>query len=106
MSVERRGQERVRLPLEVRWEGFSGRPTARVYELSLSGCYIESAGQTQPGEHVHFEVQSPSGRWLPPLHGEVVHSQHYMGFGLRFLELSDLQRRILAELIDYARSNP
>ena len=59
MSDERRQNERVRFPPEVRWEGLSGRHAARVYDLSLSGCYIESLGQVQPRERVSFGIQSP-----------------------------------------------
>ncbi len=64
MGDDRRRYERVRIPLDARWEGLSGRHEARVYDLSLSGCYIESSGQVQVEERVRFELQSPSGRWL------------------------------------------
>jgi c-di-GMP-binding flagellar brake protein YcgR len=100
---DRRRNERVRLAVEVRWGGLSGRHTARLYDISLSGCYIESPGLTQSGECIPFEVQSPTGRWLQ-LQGEVVHSQTHMGFGVRFFELSELQRRGLALLIAYAHA--
>lgn len=103
MTEDRRRHERVRFPLEMRWEGLSGRHAARVYDVSLSGCYIETLGEVQPGERVRFEIQSPTGRWLA-FEGEVVHNQPNMGFGLRLVGLSDSQRGTLAELIDYARS--
>jgi hypothetical protein len=74
MGEERRLYERVRLPLEVRWEGLSGRHAARVYDLDLGGCYVETLGQVQAGERVRFEVQSPTGRWLG-FRGEIVHAQ-------------------------------
>ena len=94
---------RVRFPLEMRWEGLSGRHTARVYDISLSGCYVETLGEVQQGERVRFELQSPTGRWLP-FEGEVVHRQPNMGFGLRLAETSGPQNDTLAELIEYARS--
>ncbi len=103
MSDERRQHERVRFPLEVRWEGLSGRHSARVYDLSLSGCYIESLGQVQLHERVSFHIQSPTGRWLS-LAGEVVHAQPNMGFGIRLTGLSELQREALTGLLDYALS--
>jgi hypothetical protein len=85
LHPEQRLSGRVRLPLELRWGGLSGRHAARLYDLSISGCYIEAPGQVQTGEVVRFEVQSPTGRWLR-LEGEVVHAQTHMGFALRFLE--------------------
>ncbi len=62
-------------------------------------------GLTQPGGHIRFEVQSPTERWLQ-FQGEVVHSQTHMGFGVRFLDLSELQRHALALLIAYAHAVP
>jgi hypothetical protein len=101
MSDERRRHTRVRFPLEVRWEGLSGGHSARIYDISVSGCYVETLGEVQMHERVRFEVQSPTGRWLR-FEGEVVHHQPNMGFGLRFVGLSEAQRDILTRLIDYA----
>ena len=100
---EQRLSDRVRMPLELRWEGLSGRHAARLYDLSSCGCYIEALGQVQTGELVRFEVQSPTGRWLR-LKGEVVHTQTHMGFALRFLDLSESQACVLDELVEYARA--
>ena len=100
---EQRLSDRVRLPLELRWEGLSGKHAARLYDLSSSGCYVETLGQVQAGERVGFEVQSPTGRWLP-LKGEVVHAQTHMGFALRFLDLSESQACVVEELVEYARA--
>ena len=100
---EQRRSARVRLPLELRWEGLSGRHTARLYDLSGTGCYIEALGQVQVGELVRFEVQSPTGRWLR-LKGNVVHAQTHMGFALRFLDLSESQECVIDELVEYARA--
>jgi hypothetical protein len=100
---ERRLSERVRLPLELRWEGLSGRHSARLYDLSSSGCYVEAPGQVQTGELVRFEVQSPTGRWLR-LEGEVVHAETHMGFALRFVDLSESQACVVEELVEYARA--
>ena len=102
---ERRRDERVRFPLEVRWEGLSGRHTARVYDISLSGCYIETLGDVQTGERLSFEIQSPTGRWLQ-FEGRVVHHQRNMGFGLRLVNLSDARRDALSRLLEYARGGP
>ncbi len=54
------------------------------------------------GERVRFEVQLPTGSWLP-LHGEVVHHQPDMGFALRFSDLSEQDRDTLAWLVGYVR---
>jgi hypothetical protein len=103
MLNERRCHERVRIPLEVRWEGLSGRGVARIYDLSLSGCYIESLGHVQPLMRISLDIQSPTGCWLS-LSGEVVHFQPNMGFGVRLSGMSELQREALTGLLDYALS--
>jgi hypothetical protein len=101
MKEEQRHHERIRFPLELRWEGLSGKHEARVYDISLSGFYIESLRQVQLGEQIRFEIQSPTGRWHA-FQGEIVHYQPNIGFGVRLSEMSDLQRNTLAELIHYA----
>ena len=91
----------MRLPLELRWEGLSGRHVARVYDLALGGCYIETLGQVTQNEGIRFEIQLPTGRWMS-LSGEVVHYQPNMGFAVRFTNLSEAERELLASLLDYA----
>jgi hypothetical protein len=98
MTDERRDNERVRLQVEARWSGLSGQHVARVYDLSMSGCYIESLGQVSAGERVVFQIKLPDESWLV-LHGTVVHSQPNIGFGLRFLALAPPTRRRLAETL-------
>jgi len=101
MVDEQRQFERVRLPMEVHWEGLSGKHAARIYDLSLSGCYVETLGQVTPGERIRFEIELPTGRWLR-LEGEAVHAQPSMGFGVRLINLSATDRDMLAHLLEYA----
>ena len=105
MMEEKRQFERVRYPMEAHWEGMSGKHVARVYDISQTGCYIESLAQVQLSEKIGFEIQSPTGRWFA-LEGKVVHFQPNIGFGVSFINMSELQRNALAELIAYARSTP
>ena len=104
MADERRRDERVPLLLDVRWEGVSGKYAARISDISLSGCYVESLGQVMVGEVVHFEIQLPTGRWMP-LRGEVVYHLPTLGFGVQFAGLTLMERNLLAHVIDYARDN-
>ncbi|MBV9958284.1 MAG: PilZ domain-containing protein [Acidobacteria bacterium] len=102
MSEERRNHERVLLPLEVRWEGQSGRHTARISDISLGGCFIESLGQVSDGERIRFQIQMPTGNWMP-LSGLVVYSYPNIGFGVRFREVSEAERDLLAGVIEYGK---
>jgi hypothetical protein len=104
MAGERRSDERILLSLDVRWESLSGKHTARVSDISLSGCYIESLGQVTVGERISFEIHLPTGRWMP-LRGEVVYHLPGLGFGVRFARLTTMERNLLAHVIDYARGS-
>ena len=98
--ADRRRYERVTLPLEARWEGLSGRHPARLSDLSLGGCFVESLGQVLVGESIQFDIQLPTGRWIS-LGGEVMYHQPNLGFGVRFKELPELEREMLASLVEY-----
>jgi hypothetical protein len=104
VSDERRNAERVPLTLEVHWEGLSGQRTARISDLSLGGCYIESLGHVIIGETIVFDILLPTGRVLP-VRGEVVYHLPTLGFGVRFVGVTDLERTLLANLIDYVRGS-
>ena len=101
---DKRKYERVALPLEAHCEGLSGKYTARLSDVSLGGCYVESLARVSEGECIRFEIQLPTGRWLP-LQGEVVYHQSNIGFGVRFTELSELEREMLTSIIEYGRAN-
>lgn len=102
MGDERRNEERVPLVLDMRWDSLSGKRAARISDMSLSGCYIESLGQVVVGELIRFEVQLPTGRWMP-LVGEVVYHLPSMGFGVRFRTLTEAQKEVVASLLDYVK---
>ncbi len=102
MADERRIDERVRLMREAHWTGLSGQHAARVYDLSLGGCYIETLGQVSAGERLVFQIKTPADGWLI-LHGLVMHSQPNIGFGLRFLPLAPHTQRRLEEVLTQAR---
>ncbi len=95
---EKRKYPRVRVPLDARWQGQTGHYEARVDEIGLGGCYIQSLGEVTDGERVAFQLQTHEGRWLI-LHGEVVYQHPAMGFGVRFLPLAPATEQQLAEII-------
>jgi hypothetical protein len=82
----------------VRWEGLSGGHEARLEDVSLGGCFVNTAGRVDLGEIVVFEIKLPSGEWLT-LRGEVVSFQQGIGFGVVFSFLTDDEEQSLRELI-------
>lgn len=95
---DRRREKRWDVCLDAVWDGRSGNFTARVTDLSEGGCYIDSLNQTNVGEILHLKLQLPNGDLLE-LTGEVAHQAPPLGFGLRFIELTDDQLNNLRSLI-------
>ena len=95
---ERRTEDRLDVCLDVVWDGKSGNYTARVTDLSEGGCYLDTMGEAQSGEIVSFKLQLPGDDWLE-LTGEVAHQSPPMGFGLRFIDLTDEQTEKLHSFI-------
>ena len=96
---ERREEERKEVTLDVRWEGGGGRHSARVSDLSLGGCYLDTLGQAEVGEVVGLELKLPSGEWLP-LRGTVAFHQPGLGFSICFTFMTDEEQYQLTQLIN------
>jgi hypothetical protein len=98
MPDERRSDKRKRLLLEARWESMSHAHEARVDDLSVGGCFVNTFARMELNEAVNLEIQIPSGEWLP-LRGHVVSYQPGVGFGLSFTSLSENEISALKKLI-------
>lgn len=104
MSGERRRNQRQPVVLEAKWESLSKRHEARVDDVSMSGCFVNTYGQVEAGERVELKVQLPSGEWLA-LRGHVATYQYGVGFGLAFSDLTEAEENALRELIATARKS-
>ena len=102
MSDERRSNQRKRILLEAKWESMSRTHEARVDDVSLGGCFVNTYGKVELGERVNLQMQLPSGEWLP-LSGCVASYQPGVGFGLSFDLLSEKESAALKELISTAK---
>ena len=96
---DRRTEKRWDVCLDAVWYGKSGNYQARVTDLSEGGCYVDSLGEAQVGEVIAFKLQLPEGDWLE-LTGKVAHQTPPLGFGLRFINLTDEQHEKLHSLFD------
>lgn len=99
---DRRSNERKQILLEARWESMSRRHEARVDDVSLGGCFVNTYAQVELGEHVDLEIQLPSGDWLP-LRGHVASYHPGVGFGMSFTSLSAEETARLEELMQTAK---
>jgi|SRR5215213_9262537 len=102
---ERRSEERLEVSLDAVWDGRRGNYTARVIDLSEGGCFVDTLGEASVGELLTLKVQLQGSTWLE-LTGEVAHHLGTVGFGLRFVNLSDEQMEQLRSfLATDARAN-
>ncbi len=95
---ERRRYPRVRGPFEGEWAGASGNREARIWDLSIGGCYIDSLNDQRPGEHIDVDIPMPEGH----IHagGKVVYSTPNQGFAVHFTEVADDDRDVLRRAVD------
>ena len=98
MSGERRRNKRQQVLLEARWESLSKRHEARIDDVSMSGCFVNTYGPVEIGEPVSLSVLRRSGEWLA-LRGYVATYQNGVGFGMAFTDLSEAEQKALQELI-------
>jgi PilZ domain len=98
VNDERRTDPRVPLNRPARWDSLSGGYEARIEDISLGGCFVNTLGVVEPGDLITLEIKLPSGEWLQ-LRGEVTSVQPEIGFGLVFSFLTDEEERTLQQLI-------
>ncbi len=98
MLNERRSSQRKRILLDARWESMSRRHEARVDDVSMGGCFVNTYGKVELRERVDLEIQLPSGEWLP-LRGEVASRHPGVGFGMSFTSLTEAEAAALKELM-------
>jgi hypothetical protein len=94
---ERREDERAAVSLEAWWEGQSGRHEARVSDISMGGCFIDTRGAAEAGEFVVFAIRKPTGDWLN-LRGQVVSIDRNVGFSVSYAFLTDEEQQELKRL--------
>ena len=97
MPDERRSSERKTVNLVVKWDSLSGSYEAKLEDISLSGCFINTTGLADLDEVINLDVLLPSGEWLP-LKGTVATYQPAIGFGVVFSAMTDEQMQAVEKL--------
>ncbi len=98
MVKNRRSDERVSTNLPARWDGISGRHQARIEDLGLGGCFVNTTGRVDVGEIVAVQIKLPAGEWLQ-LRGEVTSYQMGIGFGVLFTFLTHDEEQALRQIV-------
>jgi hypothetical protein len=93
-----REHERVPFLVEIVLESSSGKREARISDISMGGCYVDSIATVRDGEAVAFDLVHPSGQRLP-FTGTVSYVLEGFGFGVRFTDLTDEQTVFLTRIV-------
>ncbi len=98
VGIASQKDENVFVTLDVVWHGSAGKFDARVGQISMEGCFVESMGQEVLGETIHLNVRLPSGVWVTLL-GNVSSQEYPIGFEVRFTDLTRQNERLLMEVV-------
>ena len=71
---------------------------ARVDDVSLGGCFVNTFGRVELNEDVKLQIELPAGEWMS-LTGWVASYLPGVGFGMCFDLLSEDKQGMLEELI-------
>lgn len=98
-----RQDERYSYLKEVELEFASGKRSARISDISLGGCYIDTIAQVPVGDKLTLHIASTRGD-SQQFTGKVAYVLEGFGFGVEFVDLTDAQREFLFGLITTASS--
>jgi hypothetical protein len=95
---DRRKHRRHAVRIDVDWENPMGRRPARVSDVSIAGCFVLSSGEVGDGQIVKVYFPLSNGNkalfW-----GKIVNHVFDVGFGLKFVAVTDLQQSLLKRLL-------
>ena len=99
-----RQNDRFSYLAEVELEFASGKSTARISDISLGGCYIDTIAQAPIGEPLTLQLIASTGE-TKQLRGRVTYALEGFGFGVEFVDLTDSQRDFLKRLVAAAANS-
>jgi len=101
MGEEHRRATRISYPCEVECTGVGENPlNPRISDLSATGAFIDSMNAVPVGSKMALKFTLPTGSIS--VNAEVVHAMEHFGMGVRFLDLSDEERRLIEEVVSGA----
>jgi len=99
MTDEKRKRERLPLVIETTWEGSTSKSLARTVDISATGCFIDTLAPVEVGEKLNLRLTLPDGDYMS-LQALVIYQMPSLGFGVRFIRMSDSDRLRLDVLLN------
>jgi len=101
---ERRSTNRYPLDVTVEWEAASGRQPGTLSDVSFDGCFVLSNGDVADGDNVKIFLPLGDGMKVQ-FDGRVANHVFEIGFGVKFVALSQAQKEILTKLVKETGGN-
>jgi hypothetical protein len=98
INQERRKASRIPVVLEALWDGGAAGWDARITDISIGGCYLDTVGQATPSEMVSIRFRLPEGNLLA-VQGLVSYVHPHTGFAVKFANLTAEQRNSIERLL-------
>ena len=99
VGSDRRTAPRYNVNIKVDWEAAVGRKKGIVNDISREGCFVLCSGEVEDGERVLLFIPLSDGIKVQ-FTCEVVNHDYEIGFGVKFVEVSNAQKDFLTKLID------
>ncbi|MBV9242110.1 MAG: PilZ domain-containing protein [Acidobacteria bacterium] len=95
---DRRGTNRYPIDAAVEWETAAGRQPGTLSDVSFDGCFVLSNGDVEDGDTVKIFVPLGDGMKVQ-FDGKIANHVIEIGFGVKFVPLSQAQKEILTKLV-------
>jgi hypothetical protein len=96
---EKRTQPRFEVCLDVCWQASAAHYNVRIADISEGGCYVDTILEVLKGETLFLKILMIDGGWIE-VEGVVAHHSPRLGFGVRFVNLSEEQRGRISALTE------
>jgi len=96
---ERRKEPRLKLSIEMEWSRGGDISPGTLSDLSRTGCFVLTKGEFDNGEVVRIYLPLTDGGRFEIL-GEITNNVEDVGFGVRFVNVSDVQREFLVNFAE------
>lgn len=94
-----RKEDRFTFLKEIELEFASGKRSARISDISLGGCYVDTIAQIPVGDSLSLQLSASNGESMS-IDGKVAYLLTGMGFGVEFVNLTAEQRDFLTRIVN------
>jgi len=72
-----------------------------ISDISTTGCFVLCSGEVLDGQRVCISLRLPKGK-IVSLWGDVINHVDDIGFAVKFTNIKDKEKKLLAKLVDRA----